>query len=103
MRILLAADTNSSQWCTCEFAAETTSYNAAFDAYKHDVGTITAVVANQTQLLQATLASGDVYSSTLTMLTSPRIRQSTISEPTMRLYPALNNASYDRSDWTLSS
>ena len=41
------------------------SYDAALDAYKHDVGTITAVVAAQTQLLQATLASDDAYSSTL--------------------------------------
>ena len=41
------------------------SYDAALDAYKHDVGTITTVVATQTQLLQATLASDDAYSSTL--------------------------------------
>jgi outer membrane protein TolC len=59
------------------------SYDAALDAYKHDVGTITAVVAAQTQLLQATLASDDAYSSTLsaaatlafvsgTLVTAPR-------------------------------
>lgn len=41
------------------------SYDAALDAYRHDVGTITTVVAAQTQLLQATLASDDAYSSTL--------------------------------------
>jgi outer membrane protein TolC len=41
------------------------SYDAALDAYKHDVGTMTGVVAAQTQLLQATLASDDAYSSIL--------------------------------------
>ena len=59
------------------------SYDAALDAYRHDMGTITAVVAAQTQLLQATLASDDAYSSTLsaaatlaffsgTLVSSPR-------------------------------
>lgn len=41
------------------------NYDAAVDSYKNDVGTITAAVAAQTQLLQAKLAVDDAYSSTL--------------------------------------
>jgi outer membrane protein len=47
-----------------ETAARTT-YDAAFDAYRHGVGTVTAVTAAATQLLQATDATTDAYNGAL--------------------------------------
>lgn len=45
--------------------ASQTAYDAGVESYKHDVGTITDVIAIQTQLLQANLALDDAYSSAL--------------------------------------
>ncbi len=45
-------------------AAQTT-YNATLDSYKHGVGTVTASITAQTQLLQAKLAVDDAYTSAL--------------------------------------
>jgi outer membrane protein TolC len=47
-----------------ETAARTT-YDAAFDAYRHSVGTVTAVTVAATQLLQATDATTDTYNGAL--------------------------------------
>jgi len=47
-----------------ETAARTT-YDAALDAYRHGVGTVTAVSVAATQLLAATDATSDAYSSAL--------------------------------------
>ena len=46
-------------------AAAQTSYDAALDAYRHGVGTVTAVTAAATQLLQARDASADAHSAAL--------------------------------------
>ena len=45
--------------------AAQTSFDAAFDAYRHGVGSITAVTVAQTQLLQAQAASNDAHSAAL--------------------------------------
>jgi outer membrane protein TolC len=45
--------------------AAQTSFDAAFDAYRHGVGSITAVTLAQTQLLQAQAASNDAHSAAL--------------------------------------
>jgi outer membrane protein TolC len=42
-----------------------TSFDAAFDAYRHGVGSITAVTVAQTQLLQAQAAANDAHSAAL--------------------------------------
>jgi outer membrane protein len=47
-----------------ETAARTT-YDAAFDAYRHGVGTVTAVTVAATQLLQASDATTDAYNGAL--------------------------------------
>ncbi len=46
-------------------AAAQTTYDAALDSYKQGVGTVTASVTAQTQLLQAQLAADDAYNSAL--------------------------------------
>ena len=46
-------------------AAAQTGYDAAFDAYRHGVGTITALTAAATQLLQARDAAADAHSGAL--------------------------------------
>jgi outer membrane protein len=46
--------------------AAQTAYDAAFDAYKHDVGTVTEVLSAQTQLQQARLSQGESESTALT-------------------------------------
>ncbi len=46
-------------------SAAKTAYDAALDSYKQGVGTVTATVATQTQLLQARLAADDAYNSAL--------------------------------------
>jgi len=45
--------------------AAQTSFDAAFDAYRHGVGSITAATVAQTQLLQAKAASNDAHSAAL--------------------------------------
>jgi outer membrane protein len=45
--------------------AAQTGFDAAFDAYRHGVGSITAVTLAQTQLLQAQAASNDAHSAAL--------------------------------------
>jgi outer membrane protein TolC len=46
-------------------AAARTTYDAAFDAYRHGVGTITALTVAATQLLQASDATTDAYNGAL--------------------------------------
>jgi outer membrane protein len=45
--------------------ASKTAYDAALDAYKQGVGSVTAVIEAETKVLQANLASDDAYSSAL--------------------------------------
>jgi outer membrane protein TolC len=45
--------------------AAQTSFDAAFDAYRRGVGTITAVTLAQTQMLQAQSATNDAHSAAL--------------------------------------
>ena len=51
-------------------AAAQTTFDAALDAYRHGVGTITDATATETQLLQAHNAASDAYSSVLSAATT---------------------------------
>lgn len=62
-------------------SAAQTAYDAALDSYEHGVGTVTATVTEQTQLLQAQLAAEDTYIKALSAAANLAFATGTLGSP----------------------